>query len=733
MNAPDLGLSRLEGLIERVTYHNPENGFCVLRIKVKGERELLTLIGNASSVTPGEYVNAQGIWVNDKDHGRQFKAIQMEVVPPTTLAGIEKYLGSGMVKGIGPVYASRIVKAFGLQVFDIIDQDPNRLSEVEGIGPIRKKKIIKGWADQKVIREIMTFLYSHGVSTSKAVRIFKTYGTEAVEVVKQNPYRLAKDIRGIGFKTADTIALKVGIPENSPLRAAAGLTYALQEAADNDGHCCLTRTDLKKLATELLHISESVLDEALQNELKQNNIIEDKYPEQGSIYQPYLYYAESSIAENIRRIRASPIPWKSIDASIAIPWVEEKLHIKLSNSQKEATRQAVASKLLVITGGPGVGKTTLIKSILRILGARKIKMMLCAPTGRAAKRLSESTGREAKTIHRLLEIDPTNGKFKRNEESPLDCDLLVIDEASMVDVQLASSLLKAVHRRTAVIIVGDIDQLPSVGPGAFLSDLINSKTVPVIRLTEVFRQAAQSRIIRAAHQINEGKFPWGPKKGEKSDFYILKEDVPEKVSELIVDLVKRRLPQHYGFNSIKDIQVLCPMNRSCTGAFALNEMLKASLNPPTENSVTKFGTTFSPGDKVMQMENNYDRNVYNGDIGYVSKIDREEEELLVNFDGMLVTYPFGELDELVLCYATTVHKSQGSEYPVVILPVTTQHFTMLKKNLLYTGVTRGKKLVILVGQEKAIGIAVHARSGLKRHSGLLQRLRSKNSDSFDLL
>ncbi len=732
MYAPEESLARLEGLVERVTYHNEDTGFCVLRLKVKGERDLLTVVGNTPTVSPGAYVTAEGIWINNPDYGRQLKADTLKVDPPTTLAGIEKYLGSGLVKGIGPVYASRLVKAFGEEVFEIIEKDPQRLFEVEGIGRVRRNRITKDWSDQKVIREIMTFLYNHGVSTSKAHRIFRTYGEDAIEKVKENPYQLAKDIRGIGFKSADKIAMSIGISADSPLRAAAGLSYALSEAADSEGHCCLTHDDLSKLATELLQIRPEILDEALVTEMENRNIIEDKFPEEGSIYPPYLYSAENSIAYHLKRLKANPYPWRDIDPDKAIPWVEKQLSIQLSDSQKEALRQAVQSKVLVITGGPGVGKTTLVNSILRVLGVRKLDMMLCAPTGRAAKRLSETTGKEAKTIHRLLEIDPTNGKFKRNEESPLDCDLLVVDEASMVDVQLASSLLKAIHSRTALIVVGDVDQLPSVGPGTFLHDLIASQVVPVIKLTEVFRQAAKSRIIRAAYQINEGFFPKPPKRGEFSDYYFLEEDDPEKVAETVVDLVKRRLPKKYGYNSIRDIQVLCPMNRSCTGAIALNELLKIALNPPGATSVTKFGVTYSPGDKVMQNENNYDRNTYNGDIGFVAKIDPVEEELYVNFDGALVCYPFGELDELDLCYATTVHKSQGSEYPVVIIPVTTQHFKMLQKNLLYTGLTRGKKLVILIGQKKAINIAVHNASGLKRNSGLLQRLKQAMGNSFEL-
>ncbi len=716
----------LEGLIERVTYHNPDNGYCVLRLKVKGERGLITLVGHTPTVTAGEYVIARGIWTTNKEYGKQFKASVLKVEPPTTLFGIEKYLGSGMVKGIGPIYAKKLVETFGKDVFEVIEKNPERLDEVEGIGPKRRQMIVGGWADQKIIREIMVFLHSHGVSTSRAVRIFKTYGENAIEIVKDNPYRLVQDIRGIGFKSADTIAQKLGISHDSLVRARAGLNYALLESSANNGHCCLPRNDLIKLARDLLGITEPILIKAIDEEIADKNLIRDRFPVPDSIYPRALYNAECSLVKSINQLKAFPVPWANIDSGKAIPWVEKKLQITLSKSQKEAVKQALSSKLLVITGGPGVGKTTLVRSILTILQAKKVKTQLCAPTGRAAKRLAESTGQKAKTIHRLLEIDPATGQFKRNEWSPLECDLLVIDEASMVDVQLANSLFKAIHQRTAVIIVGDVDQLPSVGPGSVLSDLIESKSLPVIRLTEVFRQAASSWIIKAAHKINKGLFPDLPKKGDISDFYLISLEEPEKVSETIVDLVKRRLPNAYKVNPIKDIQVLCPMNKSLTGARAINDLLQEALNPPTEDSITMFGMTFSVGDKVMQIENNYDKNVYNGDIGLVSAIDKTEGQVLVDFDGSKVSYAFEELDEIVLCYATTVHKSQGSEYPIVIIPVTSQHFVMLKRNLIYTGVTRGKQLVILVGQQKALNQAIKSGTGIDRNTGLRQRLAQQS-------
>jgi len=712
---------RLAGLVERVTFHNEQNGFCVLRLKVKGERELITLIGHAPVVSPGEYASASGNWVTDREHGRQFRAVFVKISPPTTLTGIERYLGSGMVKGIGPVYAGKLVKAFGAAVFDVIEQSPERLREIPGIGEVRARKITSGWADQKVIRSIMVFLHAHGVSTSRAVRIFKTYGQGAIEIVQENPYRLAQDIRGIGFLSADTIAQKIGIAKDSPLRAQAGISYALTEAS-GQGHCGLPYADLVPLAVKLLDIAESIIETAIAQEVADEVLLPDTVEGQACVFLAPLYYAEQSIAAQIQRLDAGGTTLPAFEADKAIPWVEQKLSIQLAGSQKEAIRLALSSKLLVITGGPGVGKTTLVKSILTIMTVKGVKPLLCAPTGRAAKRLSESTGLEAKTIHRLLEINPINGQFKRNADNPLECDLLVADECSMIDVPLANQLLKAVATRTAVILVGDVDQLPSVGPGQFLTDLIDSGVVPVIRLTEVFRQAATSRIVRSAHQINRGVFPSLPEKGEASDFYLVAAEEPDVIAQTVVDLVQTRLPRKFKVDPIRDIQVLCPMNRGITGARGINQALQAVLNPPGEHSVDKFGNRFSVGDKVMQIENNYDRDVFNGDIGFVTGVDQDEEELAVAFDGRVVSYPFGELDELVLCYATTIHKSQGSEYPVVVIPISTQHYMMLKRNLIYTGITRGKRLVVLVGQKRALAMAVKGKQVERRWSKLKERL-----------
>ena len=720
-NSPAPELDRLAGLVERVTYHNEENGFCVLRLKVRGERELITLIGHAPAVSPGEYASASGHWITDREHGRQFRAVFVKISPPTTLTGIERYLGSGMVKGIGPVYAGKLVKAFGASVFDIIEQSPQRLRDIAGIGEVRARKITSGWADQKIIRGIMVFLHAHGVSTSRAVRIFKTYGHDAIDIVRENPYRLARDIRGIGFLSADTIAQKIGIGKDSPLRAQAGISYALSEAS-GQGHCGLPYAELVPLAVKLLNISESIIETAIAREIETKELVPDTVDAQPCVFLATLYAAEQSIAAQIERLIGDTTTLPSFDAEKAIPWVEQKLSIQLADSQKAAVRLALPAKFLVITGGPGVGKTTLVNSILTIMNAKGVKPLLCAPTGRAAKRLSESTGIEAKTIHRLLEVNPINGQFKRNADNPLECDLLIADECSMIDVPLANQLLKAVATSSAVILVGDVDQLPSVGPGQFLADLIDSDAVPVIRLTEVFRQAAASRIVRIAHQINQGIYPDFPAKGEVSDFYFVGAEDPEAIAQTVVDLVQTRLPKKFRLDPVRDIQVLCPMNRGITGARGINQSLQAALNPPGEHSVDKFGYRFSAGDKVMQIENNYDRDVYNGDIGFVTSVNLDDAELAVEFDGRAVSYPFGELDELVLCYATTIHKSQGSEYPVVVIPVSTQHYMMLKRNLIYTGITRGKKLVVLVGQKRALAMAVKGKQVGRRWSKLKERL-----------
>jgi len=709
-----------------VTFHNAETGFCVLRVKARGQRELVTVVGHAATISSGEWVQMNGTWINDRTHGLQFKAAFLKASPPTTLEGIEKYLGSGMIRGIGPVYATKLVQAFGVAVFELIEQEPARLREVTGIGPKRAARIIAGWAEQKVIREIMLFLHANGVGTSRAVRIYKTYGVDAVQVITENPYRLARDIRGIGFRTADLVAQKLGIEPTAMIRVRAGISFALAEAG-GEGHCGLPVDELTTLAGKLLDVSAELIETALVLELEAGEVVADTLEGRRCVFLAGLYRAEQVIAERLRCLAQGAPPWPWIDAGKAISWVEGRTGLALAESQKEALRLTLQSKVLVITGGPGVGKTTLVNSILKVLGAKQVELALCAPTGRAAKRLSESTGLEARTIHRLLEADPRTGGFKRGEENRLDCDLLVVDETSMVDVPLMRALLKALPDEAALLLVGDADQLPSVGPGQVLADIIGSGAVPVVRLTEVFRQAAESQIIVNAHRINAGKMPVLQTK-EGSDFFFVDTADPEEGVRKLLAVVGDRIPSRFGLDPVRDVQVLCPMNRGGLGARSLNIALQAALNPPGEARVERFGWTFCPGDKVMQVTNDYERNVFNGDLGVITGLDMNEAELVVSFDGRAVTYGFGELDELVLAYATTIHKSQGSEFPAVVIPLTTQHYTMLARNLLYTGVTRGKRLVVLVGQVRALAIAVRNGGGRRRWSKLREWLAPGSAD-----
>ena len=707
----------LAGAVERVTFHSEESGYCVLRVKARGHRELVTVVGHAAAVSAGEWITASGEWVNDRTYGPQFRSRFLKATAPTSTEGIEKYLGSGMIRGIGPVYAKKLVRAFGERVFDVIETDSERLQEVNGIGPVRAERITAAWAEQKAVREIMMFLHGHGVGTARAVRIFKTYGADAVQVMSENPYRLARDIRGIGFRTADAIAMRLGIGTNAMIRIRAGVAHALTEAMD-DGHCGLPAEELLPVAAELLDAPEDLVRTAIGEELAEGNVVADRVGRTECVFLAGLHRAEHGIASRLHRIATGPLPWPRIDADKALPWIEQRTGLTLAPSQSTAIRLALASKVLVVTGGPGVGKTTIVNAILRILAAKGASLLLCAPTGRAARRMTETSGFEARTIHRLLEVDPMSGGFRRDAGNPVDCDLLVVDEASMVDVPLMQALLKAVPDRSALLVVGDIDQLPSVGPGQVLADIIGSGAVPVVRLTEVFRQAAKSRIIVNAHRINDGVVPELDRPEAISDFYFVPADDPESAVPRILELVRTRIPRRFGLDPVRDIQVLCPMNRGGVGARSLNIELQAVLNPAGERRVERFGWTFAPGDKVMQVENDYDREVYNGDIGHVEDVDPDLGEVTARFDDRTVAYGFGELDALAPAYATTIHKSQGSEYPAVVIPLMTQHYVMLQRNLLYTGVTRGKRLVVLVGQRKAVAIAVRAASGRRRWSKL---------------
>ena len=737
----------LAGSIERVTFHNPANGFCVLRIKARGHRDLVTVVGHAAEISAGEWVTVFGSWVNDREHGQQFRAAFLRASPPTTAEGIEKYLGSGMIRGIGPIYAGKLVAAFGAEVFEVIEQAPERLREVPGIGAVRAGRIAQAWADQKVVREIMVFLHSHGVGTARAVRIFRTYGNDAVQVMAENPYRLARDIRGIGFRTADAIAARLGIAPDALIRLRAGVNYALLEAS-GEGHCGLPTAALLKLAGELLTVEQvdetgatwrvplepQPIQAALDLELSEGAVVADSLGGEPAIFLAHLHKGERQIAGALQDLAQGAPPWGAIDAGRAIAWVEQRLALELAPSQKAAVEQALASKVLVITGGPGVGKTTLIHAILRILAAKQLRIQLCAPTGRAAKRMAEATGLEARTIHRLLEFDPAAYGFRRGPELPLDCDLLVVDESSMVDVPLMASLLAAIPPQAALLLVGDVDQLPSVGPGQVLADLIASGAVPITRLTEVFRQAASSRIITTAHAINAGTIPdlRSPADGASSDFYFVPADTPEQAVGLILKLVAERIPARFGLDPIQQVQVLCPMARGGCGARSLNIELQRLLNPDPPEQVERFGWRFAAGDKVMQIANDYEKEVFNGDLGTIDSLDPDNSELTVLYpsgeagggEGRSVTYGWGELDTLVPAYACTIHKSQGSEYPAVVIPLLTQHYAMLQRNLVYTGITRGKQLVVLVGQKKALAMAVRNHRGRRRHTKLAEWLKA---------
>ncbi len=715
----------LQGSVERVTFHSEESGFFVIRVTCKGQRELVTMTGSTPSITPGEFVEASGIWFNDHKHGVQFKVKHIKTITPTTLEGIEKYLGSGMVKGVGPHFAKRLVNAFGEQVFDIIEEKPERLLELEGIGKKRREKITSAWSEQKAIREIMVFLQSHGVGTARAVRIYKTYGDASVAKVSENPYRLALDIHGIGFKTADDLAQQLGIDRVSLMRAQAGVRHVLQEVSGN-GHCAQPFDELVRDSVQLLEIPEDTIKEAIQCEVSEERLTPEMIADVPCLFLAPLHRAEQGVAKHVKRLLKGDTHWAGIDLEKAIPWVEQKNSIELSASQKLAVEQAIGQKFCIVTGGPGVGKTTTVNSILKIIQAKKAQVTLCAPTGRAAKRLSESTGQEATTIHRLLDFDPSSFDFKRNAENPLETDLLVVDESSMVDIVLMNQLLRAVPSNSAVLLVGDVDQLPSVGPGSVLNDLIESGSVPVARLTEIFRQAATSQIITGAHAINKGQPPKQTRKGDETDFYYLTGEEPEELFTKLMAVVTRRLPQKFGFDPVKDIQVLAPMNRGGLGARSLNVALQEALNADAHPKVTRYGWTYAPGDKVIQTVNNYDKEVFNGDIGRVISIDIEESELIIDFGdnkaSREVLYQVNELDEVALAYATTIHKSQGSEYPCVVIPMAMQHYTLLERNLLYTGVTRGKQLVVLIGQPKAVRMAARTVKSTKRLTNLQNRL-----------
>ena len=733
----DENILEVQGQIEKITYFNEENNYTVAKIRIQGRGDLVTMVGTVFSVTPGEILRLKGRWSNHPRYGEQFMVVSYESVLPATVKGIERYLGSGMIRGIGPVMAKRLVSAFGAETLSIIDHVPDRLNEVAGIGEKRIEMIRKAWEDQKEIRDVMIFLQGYGISPAYAVKIYRQYGRDSIQVVRDNPYRLAMDVFGIGFVTADRIAEKLGIPKDSQARIEAGILYVLQGLAD-DGHVYYPYGELVQKCSSILEIEEKDIPASLKNLVAQNKIVIDDLQltpssllpsSDAPVYLSAFYVSEVGITNKMKEIIACPRQLKLVDVEEIAAWAQTDLGITLSGRQLAAVKASVNSKIMVITGGPGTGKTTIINAIIKVCNKMGRKVLLAAPTGRAAKRITEATGREAKTIHRLLEYSPGGssgeGGFKRNETNPLETDLVVVDEVSMVDTLLMYHFLKALPAGATLVLVGDIDQLPSVGPGNVLKDIIDAGRVQVIRLNEIFRQSRQSMIIVNAHRINDGEMPLAAYgEGSLKDFYFFAIEEPEKVLEKVISLCKEGLVSRFGYDPLNDIQVLTPMHRGTVGVANLNTELQKALNPAKEE-LLRGGKLFKTGDKVMQIRNNYDKDVYNGDIGRVAGIDREMQELKVSYDGRLVSYDFSDLDEIVLAYAISVHKSQGSEYPVVIMPVLTQHYMLLQRNLFYTGVTRGKKLVILIGTKKALAIAVRNNKPQKRYTLLRERLRDE--------
>lgn len=727
---------KIRGVVERITYQNPENGYTVLKCAVKSYKELVTVIGSLLDVNVGSVLLIYGNWKVDSRYGRQFAAESWEETLPATVFGIEKYLGSGLIKGVGPKYAKKIVAQFGIETLEVIETDISRLQEVDGIGKKRIQMIRDSWERQKEIKNVMLFLQDHGVSTSFAAKIYRQYGNESLDKMKENPFQMADDIWGIGFKTADGIAQKLGFAKEAYVRLRSGIMYTLSNLAD-EGHVFAYQEQLIAKAAELLEAEESSIVMTLDQMIADKDLIcetvdyKTDQAEMKAIYLPAFYYAEAGVAGKLKRLAQSPATdrlWHALmDArqktgneslSIDVGKIQEKVDMKYDEIQADAIRKAAVSKVMVLTGGPGTGKTTTTQGIIAAYRSFGLKILLAAPTGRAAKRMTEATGLEAKTIHRLLECKPPEG-YQKNEDNPLDGDVLIIDECSMIDMILMNALLKAIPEGMRLILVGDIDQLPSVGAGNVLRDIIDSGVFPVVRLTRIFRQAQSSRIIMNAHAINEGKFP-DISNGKNTDFFYIEKEDPEEAVQEIVRLVKNNLPRYYK-TPWNHIQVLTPMQKGIVGAANLNLALQEALNPQGDG-LRRGGYLFRTGDKVMQIRNNYEKEIFNGDIGTVECVNLQERTLKVNFDQHIIEYEASGLDELVHAYATTIHKAQGSEYPIVVMPVLMNHYVMLQRNLIYTGITRAKKVLVIVGTRKALSYAVRNVTVTKRNTFLKERL-----------
>lgn len=704
---------KITGCIERIVFQDPESSYTVARFQEEQKKELTTIVGNIIA-NPGEAMELEGRWIRNKKYGFQFHVDSYRSIIPATIKGIEKYLGSGLIKGIGPELAKRIVTHFKEQTLNIINETPERLAEVEGIGEKRIAKITKAWADQKEIQSIMVFLQSHDISPLYATKIYKQYGAESINVVRYNPYQLAEDIRGIGFITADKIASSLGIQTDSLIRVKEGIIYTLKRLIE-EGHVYYPHLDLIQKAAELLKVDEDLISPALQELVEEKRIV----IEEDKVYLKWLYVTETNLALRLATLKNSRSSLRRINTQKAIEWVENRLKLRFAPKQKEAIMAAAEDKVLIITGGPGTGKTTIIRAIIEILRQLTPKIVLAAPTGRAAKRMEESTGVKSQTIHRLLEYGPEG--FQKGTDDPLDADVVIVDEASMIDISLMYNLAKAIPHHATLILVGDINQLPSVGPGSVLADMIASEEFKTIYLDEIFRQSQQSQIVVNAHQINNGYMPIITN-NLQSDFFFFKEENPERAANLIVDLCTNRIPRTFGFKP-QDIQVLSPMHKGVVGVGNLNSMLQTALNR-NHIEVARGGQVFRLKDRVVQLKNSYDKDVFNGDIGEIVFIDNEEQEVKIKFDDRVVAYDFSELDEITLAYAMSIHKSQGSEFPVVVIPVLTQHYVMLQRNLIYTGITRGKKMVVLVGTKKALAIAIRNNKALRRYSKLEERLRA---------